>query len=132
MNIDYDVIIADINKRNEKNSITLISFDKYNAGSFQQKLLDYNYYLVKFSQLASGMNQPLMEMQRLFLLDKIRIQENPITQWMFSNVVLKRGYTGLVTIDKTNADSNKIDCVASMADALGGYLIAPSYGFNVW
>jgi phage terminase large subunit-like protein len=130
--IDYDVIIDDLNKRNELNPIKLISYDKYNAGDFVKKLNALNYYMVTFSQLASGMNKPLQELQRLFLLNKIRVQKNSLTQWMFSNVILKRGYTGLVTIDKTNSDSSKIDCVASMADALGGYLIAPEYGFNVW
>jgi len=130
--IDYDVVIDSINKRNETHPIKLISFDKYNAGDFVKKLDNLNYYLVRFSQLASSMNAPLTTLQRLFLLNKIRIQYNPLTIWMLGNVVLKRGYTGLITIDKSNSDSNKIDVVASMADALGGYLIAPEYGFNIW
>lgn len=129
--IDYDVVIDSINKRNDSHPIKLISFDKYNAGDFSKKLDNLNYYLVKFSQLASGMNAPLTTMQRLFLLDKIKIEYNPLTVWMLGNVVVKRGFTGLITLDKTS-DSNKVDVVASMADALGGYLIAPEYNFSVW
>jgi phage terminase large subunit-like protein len=128
--IDYDILIDHLNKINEHNPIRLISYDKFNAGDFIKKL-EPIYYMLTFSQLASGMNKPLREMQRLFLLDKIRIQKNPLTQWMFSNVVLKQGYTGLVTLDKTS-QANKVDVVASMADALGGWLIAPEYGFNVF
>jgi phage terminase large subunit-like protein len=78
------------------------------------------------------MNKPLREMQRLFLLEKIKIQYNPITEWMFGNVITKQTYTGLITLDKSNSDSNKIDGVAAMADALGGYLLSPEYGYNVW
>lgn len=130
--VDYDKIIEKLNERNKGNPIRLISYDKYRAGDFVKKLNSLDYYLLAFSQLPSSMNRPLREMQRLFLLGKIKIQNNPITTWMFSNVVTKQSYTGLITIDKSDSDTNKIDGVSAMADALGGYLVSPDYGFNVW
>jgi len=130
--VDYDKIIEKINERNITNPIKLISYDKYRAGDFVKKLNSLDYYLLAFSQLPSSMNRPLREIQRLFLLGKIKIQDNPITTWMFSNVITKQNFTGLVTIDKSDSDTNKIDGVSAMADALGGYLVSPEYGFNVW
>lgn len=130
--VDYDRIIEKLNERNKVNPIKLISYDKYRAGDFIKKLLQLDYYLLTFSQLASSMHKPLREMQRLFLLEKIKIQLNPITEWMFSNVILKQSYTGLIMIDKSNSESRKIDGISAMADSLGGYLLSPTYGFNVW
>jgi len=130
--VDYDKIIEKINERNKVNPIKLISYDKYKAGDFIKKLNQLDYYLLTFSQLPSSMNKPLRELQRLFLLNRIKLQYNPITEWMFNNVIIKQNYTGLITIDKSNSESNKIDGVAAIADALGGYLISPEYGFNVW
>lgn len=130
--IDYDLVVKHIVDTNEDNPVKLISFDKYMAGDFSRKLSEMGFNMIKFSQLASSMNSPLMEMQHLFLIGKIKIQRNPLTKWMFGNVILKRSYTGLITIDKTNSGSNKIDCVASMADALGGQLSSPNYDFKVW
>lgn len=132
MAVDYDKIIEKLNERNKRNPIKLISYDKYRAGDFIKKLNELNYYLLTFSQLASSTNKPLREMQRLFLLDKIKVQDNPLTEWMFSNVITKQTYTGLIMIDKSNSDSAKIDGVAAMNDALGGYLLAPNFGFNIW
>ena len=130
--IDYSVIINDLVKRNQTHTIKLIAFDPYNAKDFLKQLDAEGFYLVKISQLGATLNGPLKELQRLFLLNKIVLQTSDITAWMFSNVVIKTGYTGLITIDKSNSGTNKVDGVAAMTDALAGYLIAPSYGFHVW
>lgn len=130
--IDYDIIINDLKLRHNINPVKLIAFDKFNASEFIKKLDALGFYLVRISQLGSGLNAPLRELQRLFLLNKVVLQRNPLTTWMFGNVIIKQGFTGLITIDKSNSSSNKIDGVASMTDALAGYLIAPDYGFNVW
>jgi phage terminase large subunit-like protein len=130
--IDYDEIIASIHRRNTTNPIRLIAYDKYRAADFVKKLNRLNYNLLAFSQLPSSMHRPLSEIQRLFLLNKIRLQRNTLTSWMFSNVIIKPSFTGLVTVDKSNSDSNKIDVVPAMADALGGQLLAPEYGVKVF
>jgi phage terminase large subunit-like protein len=129
--IDYNVVIDHINKRNNTNHINLIGYDKFNAAEFIKRLLALDYNLVTISQLPSGMHKPLMEMQRLFLLDKVRVQRNPLTPWQFSNVELDRKSYGLIALDK-KSDSAKVDVVASMGIALGAYLIAPEFGFNIW
>ena len=130
--IDYQVIIDDLKLRNIVNNIRLVAFDKYNASDFVKKLDAEGFYLCRISQLASGLNAPLRELQRLFLLNKVRLANNPITVWMFGNVKTKMGFTGLICLDKSGNEADKIDGVASLADALAGYLIAPEYGFNIW
>jgi phage terminase large subunit-like protein len=130
--IDYEVIINDIKARNYKNPVKLIGYDKYNATDFVKRLDSEGFNLVTISQLGSGLNGALKELQRLFLLKKVRLQRNEITSWMFSNVVIKQGITGLIMIDKSNSESNKIDGVSAMVDSLAGFLIAPNYGFNIF
>lgn len=129
--IDYQYIINDILLINKKNDVRLICFDKYNASEFVKQLDSNGFNLYRVSQLASGLNAPLREIQRLFLLNKIKIQNNPLTKWMFENIKIVQNQTGLIMLDKSS-EHNKIDGVAAMVDCLAGYLNSVDFGFNVY
>jgi phage terminase large subunit-like protein len=123
--IDYEDIVNDIKNIAESHYVKLIAYDPYKAKDLVNKLKS-RFNLLPFSQLGSNMNNPLTEMQRIFLLNQVKLQFNPITEWMFSNVEVKTSSMGLLTIDKSNSESNKVDGVSAMADAIGGMLAYPT------
>ena len=106
--IDYEDIVNDIKNIAESHYVKLIAYDPYKAKDLVNKLKS-RFNLLPFSQLGSNMNNPLTEMQRIFLLNQVKLQFNPITEWMFSNVEVKTSSMGLLTIDKSNSESNKVD-----------------------
>ena len=57
---------------------------------------------------------------------KVIIDDNPITRWCFSNVVLKYDHNDNCKPTK-NQDQQKIDGVISILESLGGYLETPIY-----
>ncbi len=128
--VDYNIILKDIQKRNEIHEVRSIYYDKYNSTQFAINATDVGFYMQQFSQLAGSLNKPLKEFERLIKSNRIIIQRNPITKWMLNNVVLKINQMGNYSIDKSSKNK-KIDGVAAMIDSLGGYITSPNY-FNVW
>lgn len=129
--VDYDIILADLLEFNEHNEITSIYYDKYNSTQFAINATEAGFYMQQFSQLAGSLNRPLKEFERLIKSDQIVIEANTLTKWMFGNVILKINIMGNYSLDKSSKQK-KIDGVASIIDALGGYLESPAYGFNVY
>jgi phage terminase large subunit-like protein len=129
--VDYDLILKHIQRKHEVHNVKSIYYDKYNATQFAINATEAGFYMNEFSQLAGNLNKPLKEFERLIKSDRVIIQRNPITKWMLNNVVLKINQMGNYSIDKSSKNK-KIDGVAAMIDALGGYISAPNYSFNVW
>ncbi len=129
--VDYDKILEDIKSRNEVHNVKSIYYDKYNSTQFAISATEAGFYMQQFSQLAGSLNKPLKEFERLIKSNRIMIERNTITKWMLNNVVLKINQMGNYSIDKSSKNK-KIDGVAAMIDALGGYISSPNYSFNVW
>ena len=120
---DYDMVLNDIMKLNKDFYIEAIYYDKWNSSQFIKNCESQGLKCVPISQSIGAFNKPTKEMQRLILNDKVRIDNNPITRFCFSNVVIKSDWNGNVKPDKaTNED--KIDGVISMIQCLSGYLIS--------
>jgi len=122
--IDYDYILEDILKVNQNNYIQLLMYDKWNSTQFAINAEQNSLNLRPFAQTAGNLNKPLKEFERLIKSGNIIIQKNSLSKWMLSNVILKVNHMGNYSIDKSNRNK-KIDGVASMVNALGGYLESP-------
>lgn len=127
---DYEYILKDIIKKNSTNEIELISYDSWNSTQFAISTTDAGFNMSPYSQSTNSINKPMKELSRLVMNGNLIIQENPVTKWMFNNVIIKE-YNGNIRPDK-NSRSEKIDGVMAMLMALGGYLNSPHYSFNVW
>jgi len=129
--IDVDVIRDDIIKRHSYNPILEVAYDKWNSTGLIVDLTEAGLFCKPFSQLPGNLNRPLKEMETLLKSDVIEITYNPLTHWMFNNVILKINHMGNYSIDKSSRNK-KIDGVASMVNCLGAYLYSPNYSFNVY
>ena len=74
------------------------------------------------------MNRPTRHCEMIARNEHLVLDDNPITRWMFSNCELREDYNNNVKPIKLNKMSeNKIDGVAALCDALGGYLTETHY-----
>jgi len=118
---DYDVVLNDLVEISKILNITQVNYDKYNATQFAINAQMAGIRMIPFSQNVFNYNIPTKEMERLILINKTRIDANPITHWNFTNVTIKSDLNGNVKPIKRNEEL-KIDGVMSMLMALGGYV----------
>lgn len=123
---DYDYILRDILKVNECLYINQIAYDQYNATQWAINATTEGLPLEPYSQALWHFNRPTKEFERLVKSNKIIIDNNPITRWCFSNVVLKFDHNDNCKPVKAQ-DMQKIDGVIAMLEALGSYLDTPQY-----
>lgn len=126
--INYDYVVSDIKKQNEKIPILEIYYDKYNAQAFKQQCEDEGLVMTAFSQTMGSFNAPTKDFERNLYLGKIFIDNNPITRWCFKNVELKMDANENVKPFKGAGANNKIDGVIAMIQAYAGYLKTFIYG----
>jgi len=128
--IDFSDIIEDIKPIYEKFNIRQISYDPANAVQFAIKGGYEGLNMIPFAQTNVKFNSPAKEFSRLILSEQVEIEYNPVTRWMFSNVIVKE-YKELIHLNK-KTNNNKIDGVISMITCLGGYLDSPNYSYKVY
>lgn len=124
---DYDYILNDI-LTTQQGGVTLdtISYDSYNATQFAINATSAGLPMKPYAQALYNFNRPTKEFERLIKQGRVVLDYNPITQWCFSNAVLKTDWNGNVKPIKNDgqnvASSNKIDGVITIVESLGGYL----------
>lgn len=123
---DYDYILRDLIKTNRIVLIDKIGYDSYNATQWAISATEQGLPLEPFSQALWSFNRPTKELERLLKMGKIVIDNNEITRWCFSNVVLKYDHNDNMKPVKGEAQQ-KIDGVIAMIEALGVYLTVPRY-----
>lgn len=118
---DYDYILTDILKTNKKAFIVKVAYDAYNATQWAINATEKGLPLEPFSQGLWHFNQATKEFERLIKQGKVVIDDNEITRWCFSNVILKVDHAENVKPTKAT-NQQKIDGVIAMLQALGTYL----------
>lgn len=127
---DYDRILQDIKEVYNRYNISKISYDSWNATQFVINATAERLPMEPYSQSIGAFNKPTKELERLLLMGKAFIGNNPITRFCFSNVVLKVDHNGNQKPSKSN-NENKIDGVVAMIQALGGFLSSQDGGFFI-
>lgn len=130
---DYDVILSDIMKIQEENQLLIetVAYDSYNATQFAINATSNGLNMQPMSQSIGNFNRTCKEMQRLLLMgDKIIIDNNPITRWMFGNATLMIDHNENIKVTKTGP-SQKIDGLISMLQAQNAYLNSPCYSYEI-
>ena len=118
---DYDYILTEILKINQITQIVQVSYDQWNATQFAINATEQGINLLPYSMSIGSLNRPTKELARLLLSDKVVLYPNPIDNFCFQNVVIKRDFNDNERPTK-ESHNNKIDGVLSMIMALGGYL----------
>lgn len=130
---DYDYITEDLLRlTNNGVMINEVEYDMYNSTSWAIKMTEEGFNLKPFSQALWNFNKPTKEFERLLKMEKVVIDNNPITRWCFSNVALKTDHNENIKPVKSGDEMGKIDGVIAMIEALGGYLESPHYNNSIF
>lgn len=131
--VDYEYILKDQLEIAEKVYFIDYGYDYYNARDWSVKAADAGLPISKFSQSLMNFNGPTKFLEMLIRTNKCIIDTNPAVEWCFSNVELMIDHNENCKPTKANGDRNaKIDCVISMAEALGCYLVSDRYAPSAW
>ena len=128
---DYDYLLSDIIKVSNKLFIDKIAYDAYNATQWAINATAQGLPLEPYSQALWSFNRPTKEFERLIKSGRVVIDDNPITRWCFSNVVLKYDHNENVKPTKLE-NQQKIDGTISMIESLGIYLNQPQFNNEVF
>lgn len=135
--IDYQYVFDKILEINQIIPIDTISYDSWQSTALIIKLTEEGFNCQPYSQSMGSMNRPTKYLETIARNGQLIIDDNPITKWMFSNVVIKSDYNGNAKPIKANHSSEfKIDGIVASLNALGMYLSQPQYkneifGFQV-
>lgn len=133
--VDYDKILLDQQNMIEQYELCCykVSYDSYNATQYATNALSLGLPMEAFSQSLGSFNRPTKGFEILMLNDKVILDMNLVTKWCFQNAELKEDFNNNVKPIKPNNNQDKarkIDCVISIVQALGGFLIDQQYGYE--
>lgn len=123
---DYDYIKTDMLKNAEILPIQSVAYDQWNATSWAISCTEEGLPLEPYSQALWSFNRPTKEFERLIKAHRIVVDNNEITRFCFSNVVLKYDHNDNVKPTK-NTIQNKIDGCIAILQCLGRYLENENY-----
>lgn len=129
---DYDYVYNILREWYEKLSVRKVGYDAWNATQFCIKCVEGGMNLREYSQSLGSFNKPTRELERLILSGKLFIDNNPINQHCFANVMLKSDWNGNVKPTKDMSSGKKIDGVIALLEALGLYLQEPHFTNEVF
>lgn len=128
--VDYDYILQTIIKINQNTFIEKIAYDAWNATQWAINATAEGLPLEQFSQALWHFNRGTKELERLIKSNRVVIDDNEITRYCFSNVVIKTDHNENCKPIKLEKQQ-KIDGVISMIEALGTMIEQPQYNQQI-
>ena len=125
--VDYDYIMSTVAGICQKLTIYKIGYDTWNSTSLAVQMTEAGLPIELFSMSIASLNRPTKELERLILSGAVVMAPNPVDNYCFENVVLKRDYNENCRPIKQSNDS-KIDGVMAIIMALGVQLTTTNYG----
>jgi len=116
--IDYDFVKNKILELAKTYHIMCIGYDPFNSSQLVINLTDEGLDLIEFRQSFLSMSPPTKELEVMIEKREVTYIQEPIIEWMFSNVEIKINADGEIKADKGRG-RNKIDGVISMIIAYG-------------
>jgi phage terminase large subunit-like protein len=122
--VDYNVIKDYIKGNYQDLNIKRIEFDRWNANSITNDLIDEGYDVAWFSQSITNFSHPTKTFEKLVYEGKIKHDGSPLMEWMLSKVVMQIDHNENTKISKkdSSASSGRVDGIVALVMALGGSL----------
>jgi phage terminase large subunit-like protein len=121
--IDYDYIRQDIHAAHAAYKLQAVYYDPMFATETATKLEEEAIKCTQMRQTQFKFNEPILKLEELILSGQINKGEDPILDWMFENVAIRRNSTGLVAFDKDKSNE-KIDGMVVLAMCMAAYIDA--------
>lgn len=118
---DYDQVLADIVALSQHFKIRSLYFDAWNISYFYEQMEKAGLPVFKFTQSISHMSPPTKRIGEMIHKKECDFGQNPITRWMFSNVLIKSIGSGLIKMTRDKKD-RKIDGPVAAAMAYAAWI----------
>lgn len=130
--VDFEYVFNKIMEISQIIPIDTISYDSWQSTSLIIKLTEEGFNCQPYSQSIGSMNKPTKFMETIARNGQLIIDDNPITRWMYSNVVIKSDYNGNQKPVKANHSSEyKIDGIVASLNSLGMWLSKEHYDNSI-
>ena len=117
--VDYAFIRHRINELSREYQFGPLAFDPWNATQLATQLReDDGIEMVEFRQGYVSMNEPAKEFERLVMSGRIRHPDNPVLNWMASNVAVRRDPAGNIKPDKDKS-TGRVDGIVAAVMGVG-------------
>lgn len=117
--VDYAFVRARVNELAKKYKFGPFAYDPWNAMQLALQLQEEDgFVMAEHRQGFVSMNEPSKEFERLVISKKIRHGDNPVMNWMVSNVALKTDAAGNIKPDKDKS-TGRIDGVVASIMSVG-------------
>ena len=125
---DYDSVRADINDVSEMFDMRELAVDRvFQGAQLCTQLIDDGHEVIAFGQGFVSMAAPCKEFEERILSNRFEHGNNPIMNWMASNVAVKTDDAGNMKPTKPKRNSPyKIDGIAAAVMALGRAMLEES------
>ena len=115
---DYSYIEHDIEESVKRFNVQMIAFDEWNASYLAARLQEKNIPIIEFIQGTRSFNEPMREIERLYLSENIEHGGDPVLTWNASNIVIRKDVNENIAPDKKNS-FEKIDGFVALAMCIG-------------
>ena len=119
---DFETIEDDITESAEQSNCVEVAFDPDQARYLMQRLLAKNITVVEVTQNTKSLSEPMKMLESLVLEGRLKHDNNPVMNWMISNVVCHTNAKGQI-YPRKEREQNKIDGVVAAIIALNRALV---------
>ena len=123
---DFSALKLDILKIAEIARIGGTSYDQWNAYQFALELEGEGLKTVQCRQSFGNLSEPTKTLEKMILSGEIEINENPVMEWMFRNIVLDRDANDNIKPNKRKS-AGKIDGIAASVMAIFAHMTSEPY-----
>ena len=113
---DYAYIEKDIQDAMGEYNIRQIGYDDYNSHDLVGRLLEEDAQLIPVIQGGKTLNNPMRELEKHILAGTLVHGNNPVLNWMASNLIGRQDVNNNYAPDKKNSPA-KIDGIVSLLNA---------------
>lgn len=122
---DYDYVLSKMVEVSKQIPIIKVAYDTYNATQFTIMATQQGFNMSPYSQALANFNKPTKEFERQIKLGNVVLDNNEVVRWCFANTALKFDNKDNAKPIKGGSDNQKIDCVVSIIESLGGMMEDP-------
>lgn len=129
--VDYRVIGEKIKEVCEKFNVVEIGFDRFNATSLTNELLEDEIPLVEYIQGPKSYNPAIQALEVAYIDGRLCHANDPVLKWCASNVILRMDANLNKAPDKKNS-ADKIDDMCALLMAVGRLVAGDGGGLSFW
>jgi phage terminase large subunit-like protein len=119
--IDYDYIRADIEAAVAEYDVPIVYYDPKFATETAVKLTEAGVNCHAMRQTQYQFNEPILKIEEWVGKGELNKGQDPVLDWMFENVAIRRNQSGLMMFDKEKS-REKIDGIVALGMCAAAYL----------